>query len=101
MVDSISARRSTRVAVASKRRAATGGKCGDEELATELMALSVGLRAIYGTAVAAQLALRCQAAEQDLEIADALRAGVCDALGERIDELGDIMMGCGDSRSRG
>ena len=70
-------------------------------MVTEITALSVGLRAIYGTAVAAQLALRCQAAEQDLEIADALRAGVCDALGERLAELGDIMMGCGDSRSRG
>jgi hypothetical protein len=48
------------------------------------------LRAIYATAVAAQLALRWQDAEQDLEIADALRVGVCDALGDGIRELSDI-----------
>ncbi len=70
-------------------------------MVTELTALSLRLRAIYATAVTAQLALRSQAAEQDLEIAAALRAGVCDALGERIRELGDIMLQCGESRSRG
>ena len=64
-------------------------------------AIAIGLRAIYATAVAAQLALRCQGAEQDLEIADALRAGVCDALGERLRELGDIMLRCDNSRRRG
>ena len=100
MVDSTSARRTIRVAVTSKHRVGVPGKSGGEEVATELAALSMGLRAIYATAVATQLALRCQAAEQDLEIADALRAGVCDALGDRLDELGAIIMRCGDSRSR-
>ena len=100
MVDSRPTRRTDRVAISSKRRAASR-KDGDEELATELTALSLRLRTIHATAVAAQLALRCQAAEQDLEIAEALRAGVCDALGDRIRELGDIMLRYGDSRSRG
>jgi hypothetical protein len=80
-----------------KRRAASR-KGGGEVLVTELTALSLRLRAIYATAVTAQLALRCQAAEQDLEIAEALRAGVCDALGDRIRELGDIMPRYGASR---
>ena len=100
MVDSTSARRTIRVAVTSKHRVGVPGKSGGEEMATELAALSMELRAIYATAVAAQLALRCQAAEQDLEIAEALRAGVCDALGDRLDELGAIILRCGDSRTR-
>ena len=99
MVDSRPTRRTGRVAISSKRRAASR-KNGDEELATELTALSLRLRAIHATAVAVQLALRCQAAEQDLEIAEALRAGVCDALGDRLDELGAIILRCGNSRSR-
>lgn len=49
------------------------------------------LRAIYGTAVAAELALREQAAEQDAEIADCLRVGVCDPLADQIGDLEDII----------
>ena len=45
------------------------------------------LRAIYGTAVAAELALREQAAERDAEIADCLRVGVCDPLADQIGDL--------------
>ncbi len=97
MVDSRPTRRADRVAISLKRRAASR-KGGGEVLVTELTALSLRLRAIYATAVTAQLALRCQAAEQDLEIAEALRAGVCDALGDRIRELGDIMPRYGASR---
>ena len=100
MVDSRPTRPIHRVAISSKRRAASR-KGGGEVMVAELTALSLRLRAIYATAVAAQLALRCQAAEQDLEIAEALRVGVCDALGDRLAELGDIMLRCGDSRSRG
>ena len=96
MADSKFAGRRIRVSVASKSRA---GHTGDV-MSMELTALCLRLRAIYATAVAAQLALRCQAAEQDLEIAEALRAGVCDALGDRLDELGAIILRCGDSRTR-
>ncbi len=76
-------------------------KGGGEEPAAELAALSLRLRAIYAAAVTAQLALRSQASEQDIEIADALRVRVCDALGDRIGELGDIILRGVAPRSRG
>ena len=100
MVESRLTRRTDRLAISSERRAASR-KGGGEVLVTELTTLSLRLRAIYATAVTAQLALRHQAAEQDLEIGDVLRVGVCDALGDRIRELGDIMLRYGDSRSQG
>ena len=99
MVDSIPVRRADRVVVRSKRRARTITKRSNEEMAIELEELVLSLRVVYAVAVAAQLALRSQAAEQDLEIAEALRVGVCDALGDRLAELGDIMLRCGDFRS--
>lgn len=49
------------------------------------------LRAIYGTAVTAELALRQQAADEDPEIADCLRVGVCDPIDEQIQNLGAII----------
>ena len=45
------------------------------------------LNRIYAATVAVQLALRHQSAEQDLELADALRVGVCNRLGEVLHEL--------------
>ena len=42
------------------------------------------LRAIYGMAITAELALRQQSAEQDPEVADCLRAGVCDPIADQI-----------------
>jgi hypothetical protein len=48
------------------------------------------LRAIYGTAVTAELALRQQAAEQNPEIADCLRAGVCDPIAAQIQALEEV-----------
>ena len=100
MVDLRPTRRTDGVAISPKRRAASR-QGGGEELVTELTTLSLRLRAIYAIAVAVQLALRSQAAEQDLEIADTLRVGVCDALGDRIRELGDMILGGGAPRSRG
>ena len=99
MVDSRPTRRTDRLAISSKRRAASR-KGGDEELVTELKMLSLRLRAIDAASVTAQLALRHQAAEQDIEIADALRVGVCDALGDRIRELDDITVRRVARRSR-
>jgi hypothetical protein len=45
------------------------------------------LRAIYGAAITAELALRQQAAGQNLEVADCLRAGVCDPIADQIRAL--------------
>jgi hypothetical protein len=45
------------------------------------------LRAIYGMAITAELALRQQAAEQDPEVADCLRASVCDPIADQIQAL--------------
>jgi len=55
------------------------------------------LRAIYGTAVTAELALRQQAAEQNPEIADCLRTGVCDPIADQIQALEKVI---GDSPQR-
>jgi hypothetical protein len=48
------------------------------------------LRAIYGTAVTAERALRQQEGEQDPEIADCLRFGVCDPIADQIRALQEI-----------
>ena len=50
------------------------------------------LRTIYGTAVTAELALRHQAAEQDSEVADCLRVGVCDPIADQVRELEDLVL---------
>jgi hypothetical protein len=48
------------------------------------------LRAIYGTAITAELALRQQTVEQNSEVADCLRAGVCDPIAEQIRVLEEV-----------
>lgn len=55
-----------------------------------LSVLTWRLRTIYGVAVAAQHALRHQAAEQDAEIADCLRAGVSEPIADQIRVLQEI-----------
>lgn len=50
------------------------------------------LRTIYGTALTAELALRHQAAEQDSEVADCLRVGVCDPIADQVRELEDLIL---------
>jgi len=45
------------------------------------------LQTIYGIAVTAEAALRHQAADQDVEIADCLRAGVCDPVADQARDL--------------
>lgn len=47
---------------------------------------------IYGTALTAELALRHQAAEQDSEVADCLRVGVCDPIADQVRELEDLIL---------
>lgn len=58
------------------------------------------LRAIYGTAVTAELALREQAAEQNPEIADCLRAGVCDPIADQIQALEKVIGGSPEASGR-
>ena len=60
----------------------------------ELFTLAVRLRAIYGSATTVELALRQQAAEQDAEIADCLREGVCNQLFDEIYKLDEIARRC-------
>ena len=48
------------------------------------------LRAIYGAAITAERALRQQEGEQDPEIADCLRAGVCDPIADQIRALEEV-----------
>ena len=48
------------------------------------------LRAIYGTAITAEIALRQHAVEQIPEVADCLRAGVCDPIAEQIRALEEV-----------
>ena len=45
------------------------------------------LRTVFGTAVTAELALRAQAAERDIEIADCLREGVSVPLAAQLERL--------------
>lgn len=65
----------------------------------QLSVLARRLRAIYGTAVAAEGALRHQAAEQDIEVADCLRVGVCDPVADQARELETLIERCGVEES--
>lgn len=60
----------------------------------QLSLLARRLQAIYGTAIAAEGALRHQAAEQDMEIADCLRVGVCDPVAEQARDLETLIEQC-------
>ncbi len=48
----------------------------DSQVANELVALAANLRFIFGSALAVELALRKQNADQDVDLADSLRFGV-------------------------
>jgi hypothetical protein len=52
------------------------------------------LQTIYGIAVTAAAALRHQAADQDVEIAECLRAGVCDPVADQARHLEAIVEHC-------
>ena len=59
-----------------------------------LSALVRRLQTIYGIAVTAEAALRQQAADQDVEIADCLRAGVCDPVADQARDLEAFIEHC-------
>lgn len=74
----------------SQRRVGEGSFMPSAALNTERfrqLSLIPRLRAIYGMAITAELALRQQAAEQDPEVADCLRVGVCDPIADQIRAL--------------
>jgi hypothetical protein len=60
------------------------------EQCKQITLVALRLRAIYGIAVTAERALRLQSAEQDPEIADCLRVGVCDPIADQIRALQEL-----------
>ncbi len=68
------ARRSARRSIAREPRAGSRRELGPSLWSLDLIVAR--LRVVFSTAVTAELALRAQGAERDLEIADCLREGV-------------------------
>ena len=52
-----------------------------------LVLVALRLKVIYGTALAVEFALRHQDADQDVELAECLRAGVCNPIGEQAEAV--------------
>jgi hypothetical protein len=52
-----------------------------------LVMVALRLKVIYGTALSVELALRKQDAEQDVDIAECLRSGVCNPIAEQADNM--------------
>lgn len=67
-----------------------------EELHCQLTWLALRLKTIYGTALAVELALRKQNAEQDVDLAECLRAGVCDFIADQAGRVRTIVNGLGE-----
>ena len=63
-----------------------GRRWGEAQVAS-LQLLVVRLRTVFGMAITAELALRAQGAERDVEIADCLRGGVSEPLAGEIERL--------------
>ncbi len=57
------------------------------EIVRRLVLIALRLKAIYGTALAVELALRHQDADQDIDLAECLRAGVCNPIGEQAEAV--------------
>lgn len=56
-----------------------------------LTVLARRLTYVRGTAVTAELALRAQNSDQDTDVADCLRVGVCDPLDDQVTQLTDLI----------
>jgi hypothetical protein len=67
----------------------------DSELSRQLAWLALRLKIVYGTALAVELALRKQDAEQDVDLAECLRGGVCNAVAEHARTVESIVEGLG------
>lgn len=58
-----------------------------DALVSSVELLAARLRTVFGTVITAELALRGQGAERDVEIADCLRGGVSEPLADHIERL--------------
>jgi hypothetical protein len=67
----------------------------DRELSKQLVWLALRLKIVYGTALAVELGLRKQDAEQDADLAECLRGGVCDPIAEHARTVESIVKGLG------
>jgi hypothetical protein len=56
-----------------------------------LVMVALRLKVIYGTALSVELALRKQDAEQDVDIAECLRAGVCNPIADQAESMRSIV----------
>jgi hypothetical protein len=57
------------------------------DVVPRLVMVALRLKVIYGTALAVELALRKQDAEQDVDIAECLRSGVCNPVAEQAENM--------------
>ena len=57
----------------------------------DLVMVALRLKGIYGTALSVELALRKQDAEQDVDIAECLRAGVCNPIADQAESMRSIV----------
>lgn len=56
-----------------------------------LVMVALRFKVIYGTALSVELALRKQDAEQDVDIAECLRAGVCNPISDQAECMRSIV----------
>ena len=77
----------TRSSKRSKARAPEALRWRHADASGELNFVVARLRTVFGTAVTAELALRAQGAERDIEIADCLREGVSVPLAAQLERL--------------
>lgn len=57
----------------------------------QFVTVALQLKVIYGTALAVELALRKQDAEQDVNIAECLRSGVCNPSAEQAENMRSLV----------
>ena len=75
----------------SRRRAHRASGHREVQLAAQLSEMALRLRAIVATTITSELALRKLNCEQDVEVADCLRAGVCDPLDAHVRQLKNVI----------
>ena len=85
----------------TRRRSGHSRKSSDSlskpplQLVGPLSEVMLRLRFVHAASVTAALALRALNAEQDVDVADCLRMGVCDPLDQAISQLRSIIEGLG------
>ncbi len=61
------------------------------DVVRRLVTVAQRLKVIYGIALSAELALRKQDAEQDVDIAECLRSGVCNPVAEQAENMRSLV----------